>query len=81
MRHLPPPPFVVPPELTANIRDRKPDQKRPGRPRQYSDGQRQRAIHKSKLKMRHGPRIDQSIASLEYRLELLREIRDELNEG
>jgi hypothetical protein len=31
--------------------------------------------------MRHGPRIDQSIASLEYRLELLREIRDELNEG
>lgn len=85
-----PPLFVVPPELTANIPDRKPKRQPPGykSPRhfgpvpKYSETERRRRHLKLLLRGRHsGPKLDTYIARLEERLELLKEIREERDLG
>jgi hypothetical protein len=81
----PPPLFVVPAHLTANIPTRKPPpprQKGKGRfgPLPiYTKAERRRRHLKSLFQARYQqPKLDAYIARLEERLEILKEIRDEL---
>jgi hypothetical protein len=52
--------------------------KKPGPPRQYSDQERRRRQIKLNLRQRHAHRIDETIARLEERLTILKEIQAEL---
>lgn len=91
-RHLTPPgwapPFVVPSHLTQGINTRSnpssnppaPRQRRYGPVPQFTKEERRRRHLKVTLRQRHEHRIDESIAKLEERLEILKEIRDELTE-
>jgi hypothetical protein len=86
-RRVPPPLFVVPPELTAHIPDRtdppfsqtssKPS-RRCGRKKIRTDAEAHRLRLKGHERRRYGHRIDNRIAWLEFHLELAKEIRDEL---
>jgi hypothetical protein len=74
--------FVVPRHLTDNIMI-KPEPThnplKPGRKPDPMTRERQRQAHiKGQLRRRHSQHIDQSIAKLEKRLAILKEIRDEM---
>lgn len=88
MHHRTPRPlFVVPPELTANI----PTRETPKQPRKHGKARgpaptytkeeaRDRHL-KALLRERHAHKIDAYITSLEKRLALAKEIRDEQSSG